>query len=351
MWIRMIAAPWWVRWLVSASVMAVTLTACVALLFPDFFAATGWLWGLVAVISFSLAFAAAAIVIQNPVRQSYAAAVTGLNSQQRSQTRKVLRSGEVPSDPQVLAAAIRLGTLSQAYLRRAAPWQKTAKWWMPALYVVLAVLNFTTDTPRQGLLWLGFALYFAAYYGWTSHRARQLPQHIERLRAVAAQIPEAASAAADTEDSVTLPPRRIWASVLLAVVAAIILGAAVFFRGQPRQTPDCRTADRAVDFIYAHQDMLDGRLITTGGPDLRTYRDWSDQLQDYARQVAAPDISRHLHRIAELSVQVVSLVQDVRKDPGAPQNVIRDDQTAYQNAMTELVAEDGHLVPICHPHN
>ncbi len=347
----MIAAPWWVRWLVSAAVMALTLTATVALVFPNFVATTGWLWRLVGVVVLSLAFASAADFIQNPVRRSYAAAVTGLNPQQRSQIRKALRHGEVPADPRALAAAIRVGTLSLAYLRRAARWQKTPQWWMPAFYIVLAVVDFIIGIPRQGLLWLGFALYFAAYFGWTSHRRRQLPQHVARLRAVAAETFEAASAAADTEDSVTLPPRRMWASVVLAVVAAIAIGAGVIAWGLPRQSPDCRTADQTLSFIYAHQDMLDGQLITAGGPDLHRYQVWSDQLQDYARHVSAPEISRHLHRIAELSVQAVSQVQDIRKDPlvSPPPNVIRDHQTAYQNTMSQLVAEDGDLVPICHP--
>ncbi len=75
---------------------------------PNFLAATGWLWGLIAVVVFSLAFAAPMLVIQNPVRQSYAAALTGLTLQQRTQVMKVLRRGEVPADPHVLAAAIRV---------------------------------------------------------------------------------------------------------------------------------------------------------------------------------------------------------------------------------------------------
>ena len=350
----MIVAPWWVRWLVGASGTAVTLTAIAVLLLPNMFAAIGWLRGLVAVAVFSLAVAGPVVVIQNPVRQSYAAALTGLNPEQRTRVTKALRRGEVPADPRVLVAAIRMGTLSQAYLRRATSWQKSAKWWMPALYIVLAVLNFTTHTPRQGLLWLGFGVYFGVYFAWASYRAQRLLKHVERLRVVATEIPEAASAAADTADSVTLPPRRIWAAMLLAVVFAIIFGIAAYVWGlSDRRTPDCRTADQAVDFIYVHQDMLDARQITPDGPLLSRYQVWSDQLQTYARQVSAPDISRHLHRIAELSMQAVTLVQDIRKEAvvSPSPDVIRDHENAYQKAMTELVAEEGDLNPICHPGN
>ena len=350
----MIVAPWWARWLVNASVAALTLTVVGALLLPNIVATIGWLWALVAVLVFSLAFAAAMVIVQNPVRRSYAAALAGLNPQQRRQTAKALRRGEVPGDPRVLTAAIRVGTLSQAYLRRAAPWQKTAKWWMPAFYIVLAVLDFITHIPRQGLLWLGFALYFGAYFAWTSHRQQQLPQNVKRLRAVAAEIPEAASAAADTEYSVTLPPRRLWVAMLVAVVFAIIFGTVAYVWGlSDRRTPDCRTADEAMNFIYTHREMLDAQQITTGGPDVSKYQGWSDQLQSYARQVSAPDLSRRLHRIAELSVQAVSLVKDVRKDPGVSPSpaAIRDHETAYQKAVTELAADERDLGPICHPRN
>lgn len=183
-------------------------------------------------------------------------------------------------------------------------------------------------------------------FAWRSYRSPRLAQHVERLRGVAVEIPEAAPAPA-TAESVTLAPRRMKTAVLLAVVVGLGFGAAAYLSATPRQTPDCRTADQVVNFIYANRDLLDASRITTGGPELNRYQDWSQQLHNDARQVASPDISGHLHRMAELSVQAVSLVQDIRKDPlvsPAP-DAISDHETAYQHTISELITEEGHLVP------
>ncbi|MDV3305616.1 hypothetical protein K7Z75_18310 [Mycobacterium avium subsp. hominissuis] len=348
----MVVAPWWVHWLVSALATAVMLAAIAAAMFPNLVAVIGWLWALVALAGFSLALAAPLVVIQNPMRRSCAAQLAGLNDGQRTHAMKALRRGEVPSDPRVLAAAIRVGTINLAYLRRAARWQKTTQWWLPALYIFIGVLTFIGNETRKGLLWVGFALFFAANFAWTAYRSRRLTQHVERLRSAAADIPEAASAPAETEDSVALPKRRIWVAVVTVVVVGAGFGTAAYLSGQfDKQTPDCRTADSAVDFIHAHPDLFDARLITPGDPGLNRYQDWSDQLKTYARQVSTPDISRHLHRIADLSAQAVSLVQDTRKDPvvSPSPDAIRDHETAYQNTLTQLVAEEGDLVSACHP--
>lgn len=349
MWARMVVAPWWARWLLSALEAALVITWAVVLLFPKFLAVTGWLWGVVALAGFSLAAAAAGVCIQHPIRQNYAATVTGLNLLQRSQIVNALRRGHIPSDPRVLAAAIRVGALNLAYLRRTPRWQRTAaKWWMPPLLGGMAVMGFIGNEPRRGVFWTGFAVFLVSQSTWLWYKTRRLPQHIELLRAATADIPEALTGA---EDPVALPPRRLWLSTLLVVVGGIAGGAIAFLSDRP--TPDCRTADAVVNHIAAHPDMLDARLITPGEPDLIKYQDWSNQLQSYARQVSTPDISHHIHRIAELSTQAVSLVQDIRKDlvASTSTDVILDRETAYHNTVTQLINEDKALISICHPHS
>ncbi len=181
-----------------------------------------------------------------------------MNLGQRTQTIKALRRGQVPSDPRVLAAAIRVGTISLPYRRRAARWQKTAQWWVPATYAVGAVVfELTGNNTRLALLWAGFALFFGVLFVWRSYRSRRVPQHVERLRAAATGIPEAASAAVETEESVAWSPRRMKIAVLLLIAVAVGFGAAVYLLAPPRQSPDCRTADNVVTFIYAHRDLLD----------------------------------------------------------------------------------------------
>jgi hypothetical protein len=340
-----------VRWLVDAAVAAVALTAIVVAMFPTFVASTGWAWTLVALLGFSVAAAGPVVLVQTGVQRNYRPAMKGLNLEQRTQIVTALQRGQIPSDPRVLAAAIQVGAISLAYRRHAARWQRTAKWWLPAAYTVGAVLEFIGDNTRAGLLWAGFGALFAAVFAWRSYRSPRLAQHVERLRGVAVEIPEAAAAAA-TAESVTLAPRRMRTAVLLAVVVGLGFGAATYLWATPRQTPDCRSADQVVNFIYANRDLLDASRITTGGPELNRYQDWSQQLRNDARQAISPDISGHLHRMAELSAQAVSLVQDIRKDPlvsPAP-DAISDHETAYQQAISELITAEGQLVPLCHGH-
>jgi hypothetical protein len=344
MWARFVVAPWWVLWLVSAGLTAAVLAAVAGLLFPHLFVITGRLWGLLGVAGFSAIVAALGVFAQHPVRQAYAAAVTGLNLEQRTQISKALRRGEVPSDPRVLAAAIRVGTLNLAYLRRVGPWQKVVGWLAPALFIVAAVLAFMGDAVRQGVFSVGLALLLAAYLAWFWYRMRRLPKHVESLRAVAVSRPEAAALPPATEDSVALPSRRLWVLVPSLIVIGIGAGTAGYLSDRPR--PDCRTADAVVDFNVKHDDMIAAPVGSSNDLDLTRYRDWSNQLQKYARQVSSPDIARHLHRIADLSAQAVSLVQDIRSDPAAgPSNdAILKHKSAYQNTITQLLD-----VSICHP--
>src|ERR1700742_1475989 len=123
MWARLVVAPWWVRWLVNAATFTVTLVAICVLGFPGF-ASAGWTWPLLSVLAFSVVATALIARARRPIQQSYARTVDGLNLSQRSQAVKALRRGEVPPDPAVLAAAIRIGNLSMAYQRRVPRWQR-----------------------------------------------------------------------------------------------------------------------------------------------------------------------------------------------------------------------------------
>ena len=104
---------------------------------------------------------------------------------------------------------------------------------MPTLYAVLGVLQFVGDdrNPRMGLLWLGFAVYFAAYFAWTSYRARQVPQRVEQLGAAAATVSEAAPVLAETAGAVDLPSRRVWATVLMTAVLGAGFGITAYVWG------------------------------------------------------------------------------------------------------------------------
>jgi hypothetical protein len=345
-----VVAPWWVLWLVNASVFAVGLIAICVLGIPGF-VATGWVWPLVWMVGFSLIATAMVTVAQRPIQQSYAPAVAGLSPPQRSQAAKALRHGEVPSDPQVLAAAVRVGNLSMAYQRRVPRWQRVFRWCLPVLWIVAGVLGFVGDNTRSGLTWVGLAVLMAILFAWTSHKARRLSRRLELLRSAADSSPQALWVLAEAKDSAAPPPRlRLRVAFTVVVVIAIAAGVAVLYLRDPR-TPDCRTADSVVDFIHGHPDMLDATLITPGGPSLDKYQDWTNQLQAYSRQVSSPDLAPHLHRIAEFSAEAVSLVADTRRNPTATRTAdeVINRESAYRTIIGQLIDEDKALIPICHP--
>jgi hypothetical protein len=348
-WARLVVAPQWVLWLVNAAVFAVALIAICVLGIPGF-AATGWVWPLVSVVGFSLIATAIKTIAQRPIQQSYAPAVAGLSLPQRSQAGKALRRGEVPSDPQVLAAALRVGNLSMAYQRRVPPWQRVFRWCVPILWIVAGALGFVGGNARSGWTWVGLAVLVAILLAWSSYKTRRLSRHVELLRSAADSSPQAISMLAEAKDSVAPPPRvRFRVAFTVVVVVAVAAGVAVLYL-RDRRTPDCRTADSVVDFIHGHPDMLDSTLITPGGPSLDEYQGWSNQLQADSRQVSSSELKPHLHRITEFSAEAVSLVRDTRRNPTATQSAdeVINRESAYRTVIGQLINEDKALIPICH---
>lgn len=349
MWARLVVAPWWVLWLVNASTVAVVFIGICVLGIPGF-TATGWVWPLVSVVGFSVLVAAMVTIAQRPVQQSYAPAVAGLSLPQRSQAARALRRGEVPSDPQVLAAAVRVGTLSMAYQRRVTRAQRIFRWLLPVLWIVAGALGFVGGDTRSGWTWVGLAVLVAILFAWTSYKAPRLSRRLELLRSAADSSPQALSVLAEAKDSAA-PPVPVRLRVAFSVVVVVVVAAGVAALSlQDRRTPDCRTADSVVDFIHGHPNMLDSTSITPGDPSLDRYQDWSDRLQAYSRQVSSPDLAPHLHRIAELSAEAAALVRDTRRNPSATQSAdeVINRESAYRTLMGQLIEEDKALVQVCH---
>ncbi|CDO87651.1 hypothetical protein AWC29_27740 [Mycobacterium triplex] len=351
MWARLVVAPWWVLWLVNAATFTIALSVICGLGLPGF-AASGWIWPLLSVLMFSVIVTALTTPARRPIQQSYARTVTGLDLAQRSQAVKALRGGEVPSDPAVLAAAIRIGDLSMAYRRRVPVWQRRVAWAVPVLWVVAAVLEFVGNDMRAGLTWSGLALLVAARMARVIDKARRLPGRLEVLRAAADASPQALAVLAQAHDTAAPPPGLRFRLALAAVViVAVFAGVfAVYQQAQPSR--DCRTADAVVNYIHANPEMLDASLIAPGGPGLNRYRDWSDRLVGYSRQVSAPDLAPHLQRIAKISTDAVSVVTEARGDSFANPSTdeILTRQTAYHTLVGRLIDEDKALIPPCHPH-
>jgi predicted chitinase len=307
-WFRLIGAPWWVRWLVTALLVALFLAPTLAVSVPDVAHSAGWAWGLVILGTYSLVFAAVAAALQRPVQRTYLAALDGLSGPQRSEAVRTLRHGAIPADPAVLAAAIRVRTLSMAYQRRARRWHRTSRWLphrapgalgdhaaavgrhrrAPAtasskslsriraavsrtavLWGLLAFVGFLISDIRHGVVRAWLARIMATLAVCSRYRGRHFRQHLGQLRAAAKFAPAAAAASADAEDSIALPPQRLWLSALVAVIAGMAIVPPVVVSNRP--SPECRTAAVAITGIAAHPKMLDASLITPRDPSLSRY--------------------------------------------------------------------------------
>jgi hypothetical protein len=352
----LVVMAWWERFLASAATIAAVVAFFAWLMFPAFATPSGWPWKVLAIVGLALACAAAQEVAARPAARMFAEALTGLSRNQRAQVLTALRGGAIPSDPAMLAAAIRVGAIGQAYRHRYSRYQRTSRFLLPAIYLAMAALQFFgysgPQRVHQALLWLGLAVYFGVYFVWVAHRGRQLECAVSQLREAAIDVPVAASAAAQTAAPVQIPPRRIWASLLFVAVLGAGFGAAIWAWGGPfpdLAAPDCRTAREMIQFDAKHSDMFDGRLIGGGTPGLAEYQAWSDGLQTYAQQVSDPDLSGHLKKIAELSEHAVAVVRDLRGNPAeiSSPDVLAAHENDYHKTVTELVNEQSAVVTFC----
>jgi hypothetical protein len=348
-WARLVVAPWWVAWLVTAARFAVAVVALCLLGIRDFYARTGGIWGLLALVGFSLVVTAVTTRAQRAMWRSFAPTVTGLTRPERSQAVRALRRGEVPADPRVLAAAIRIGDLSMVYRRRIPKRQWWFQWLVPILWILAGALAFVGHDTRTGLTWTGLAVLLAVYYGWVSYARRRLSRRLELLHSAARSRPEVLSALAGVEDAAApRPTTKLRLTLVVLVVVLGVIGAAVLLRD--RRSPECRTANAVVGYIHANPDMLNSRLIGPGDPGPDKYRHWSEQLWAYSRQVPTGQLAPHLRRIAELSSQAVAMVDDAKRVGGpslsTDELIARDE--AYQDIIGRLIDEDRTLLPICH---
>jgi len=224
----LLPAPLWVMLLINASTLVVVVVGYLVL--PGFVAGLHCAWPLAVVVALC---GVALTVLANPVRQRFAAAVAGLNRAQRAQAVAALRRDFVPCEPEVLAAALRLGTLMVAY--RSRRWQRdslltdrqqTVLLWV-GVGVLMAIAVSLTAADRFSDWKLvavntGFSLTFL--WSWRQSRAaRQMPQRLAVLRE-AVQAAEPAAVAEVDPDS--LPrQRRVLAGLIggVPVVAAILL--------------------------------------------------------------------------------------------------------------------------------
>lgn len=169
--IRLALAPWWVSWIATAFLTAAFAGPVWLLLLqgPD---ANAWWPMFLAAIGFGAVMATLATITQRPIRRAMAAAVDGLDRSGRAHAITATRRGGVPTDPQVLAAAIRLCTASLGGRVRQSPsgwWAKIIPWIGPALFASIAILNLVAGDHRKAIGYAGVAAFIAATSWWSTY--------------------------------------------------------------------------------------------------------------------------------------------------------------------------------------
>lgn len=345
----LLPAPLWVMLLINASTLVVVVGY---LVLPGFVTGLHCTWPLAVVLALC---GVALTVLANPVRQRFAAAVAGLNRAQRAQAVAALRRDFVPCEPEVLAAALRLGTLMVAY--RSRRWQRdslTDRQQTVLLCVgvgVLMAIAISLTAADRFSDWklvvvnTGVSLIFL--WSWRQSRtARQIPQRLAVLREAVQSAEPAAVAELDPD---SLPRQR---RVLTGLIGGVPAAAAILLSGSqqgalsvPAQRSDCGIVRAEVNFLHEHSLIFDARLIGTGDYtlELAKYQQWSDQLHEYARQVSASEIAPHLRRIADLSTDAMATVR-AAKQGGSPASL----SDVYQHTMDGIVTEESAAAAVCH---
>ncbi|PBJ31920.1 hypothetical protein XV03_18910 [Mycobacterium avium subsp. hominissuis] len=326
---------------------AVLVGAVVFWIFPMFVYQIGWLWAGLAVIALCAITSGATTYIQRPIRQRYLDALQGLDRKKSLAALEALRTGVVPADPDILAAAIRTGTLAQAYQRGTSRAQRAAQWWIPVAVIVAAVVEFLASVPLLGGMLIGVAFLSVIQSMTRARRRQRTRENLEVLRAAADSA--AIASPYDHERAIAVPARRYWQLVAAVAIPVIVLMTLIHI--VDRTSPDCRVVHAAVKLIYDKRQLADPQNITRSEPDIGTYRDWSQQLRDYAKRVSEPRIAPHLGRIADLSDQAVAQVVQARDAHATTPADHRDQQKAFETTMQALVDEDNAVAAVCFPHH
>lgn len=339
MWVRFFEQAWWIRWLINSVFVGAMLPVVWCLEVTHPFERVAPLVLVLALVGFSVAAGAVSALGQRPARAAYAEALRGLNPAERAEAVRALREGALPDDHRVLAGAIRCGAVAETYYQRATR-GRSAQVVSVAIVAVVGIVSFFFSDPRHGTVWLLLAALFAALTVRREYVSAKLKNHVAQLRAAADSSP--AISTADIAPP-PLPGRTRWQIVLFVVVVGAASIGFTRMANQPRR--DCRAANATVSFLDQRHDLMDLQLIVTGGPDIQTYQDWSDQLSGFAAQVSAPDIAPHLRAIADRARDATSLVAQARTSP--PPRPVIDLQMAYGQDMLAIIDQEHFLTAAC----
>ncbi|ETZ54209.1 putative membrane protein [Mycobacterium avium MAV_120709_2344] len=349
MWIRLLGAPRWQRWLVHCCVAAVTFGLLAPLLMPDLMAGMAWPWRLVFLVGVSALFAQQAVIVGRRASHEYVAATRGLDRAERAQAIAASVRGDVPASAAVLVAAIRIAHLRLGFGRSTPNRIAVSYGLLTVSWLALTATN--ADGPgRMALKGLVAAfLAVTGVRGWLV--ARRVERRIILLQDASQRFPGAAAALRAAPRTEPASPRWRPTVALLTAVVLVTTGALAAVYLAHRQSPDCRTANDMARFVASHPDMLDPAFIpaNSGGPTLADYQLWSEQLDRYAA-LSGGDVAPGLRSAAALSARATAVVREARADPAdwqdpRQQRRRNDYATIAGELVTEVRALESHCPP------
>jgi hypothetical protein len=337
--------PLWVQGLVRAAIFAIAVGGVVSVLYPMFVYRMGWPLTALSVIALCGTAIGAALYIQRPVRQRAYQALGGLDRPGSLAALEALRTGEVPADPDVLAAAIRAGALVQAYRHKTTRTQRAAQRLIPAVAITAGVVELFRLPVAFGGLLIGVGLLWVLQLVTTARRRRRTDKNLHVLRAAT----DPGLGQAEEVDASTLPPIRSGRVTLAIAILVTAFMALVFVMG--RTSPDCYTVNAVMNLVYDNRQLADPQNMTRGQPDLATYQAWSEKLRSYANQVSDPRIAPHLRRIADRAGLAATLFSESRAALVAPPPdfSLNAQEKAFTATMGAVFDEENAVGAICFP--
>jgi hypothetical protein len=339
--LRLLSAPWWIRWIVITCLFAFFMALVPLLAAPELVRALRWPWAVVLLAVTSGLVGALYAAVTQPHHRVYLAAMEGLSATDRQQAVNAIRRGGVPAKPTVLRTAIRLSLLSSTR-RSFATRQLVAAVLVVVVWIGIAILDFVIGDMRQGVFWLVVAVIFGAATFWDRQRRQRMQRNVDALRAAATERPGVLDSTEISEgDKASLRrANRIWAVGVIVILVGFVGVVYVL----SRTSPDCRVGRTVIVYLNDHKNFMDPTLIGANGPPLAEYQNWSNQLRGFANVTSDQTVASDVRRISELSAQAVGVVRDARAT-AEPEQLQR--AATYQSLMKNMTDEMWAIVDVC----
>jgi hypothetical protein len=344
MWIRWIMMPWWSRWLLTSTVLLVFyggITLAQVLEYPGQPPA----WVAPTVIGACLISGALGAMNQRARMAPSKAVLSGLTADQRGELATAIKPGPLPTDPVILAAALRIKNLARAERKRQPLW---------LAWAVIAAANLYAAwlASMPGSAVVGFALSIvAALYAvlllWGQVRRRRAHP---RWIALAAAVDADAAAAAIVAAAPDVPVKRHFRQWVCLVAAAAVIGAAYGATNmaiRSAQIRECRLAANVVNYVAENKELLDSDRLVAKPPPRSAYQQWAQQLADYATQGKSSSFGPDLVRIGDVADRITRTVDLAQDSSLRPIQLTSEQIDLFNRLVRQLIDAEQPLVRAC----